>query len=80
MKIKKLKKRLQKLIKNEYLDGECDIDSIELLLAEEEKYIIIKGACGSPRSKKSFELMYPDGASAEFVAGMLYQHIDNIES
>lgn len=85
MKIKKLERKLNKLIKEEYgADGYLRVDRVEIDREfGTENLITIKGAYGREGDNADgkvdfqldYELSYPDGKSAEFVAGMLYQYI-----
>ena len=85
MKIKKLERKLNKLIKEEYgADGYLRIDRVEIDREfGTENLITIKGAYGKEGDNTDgkidfqldYELAYHNGVSAEFVAGMLYQYI-----
>lgn len=79
MKIKKLEKSLKKVVQMECgADGYVRLDAIEILLDADGNYITLKGAYGRFADGKvifqeEFKLFYPDGMSADNVAGMLYQ-------
>lgn len=85
MKIKKLERKLNKLIKEEYgADGYLRIDRVEIDREfGTENLITIKGAYGREGDNADgkvdfqleYELVYHNGVSAEFVAGMLYQYV-----
>jgi len=83
MKIKNLQKSLKKVVKKDLgADGYVRLDTINIDLDADGKYITIKGAYGRMVDGKvifqeDFELFYADGMSADNVAGMLYQKMSD---
>lgn len=78
MKIKQLEKRLLAELKEQFAgaDGFVRLDTITIDLEFEKTYIVIKGAYGAHNAdgnvayQREFEIEYPDGKNADYIAGV----------
>lgn len=78
MKIKQLEKRLLTEVKEQFAgaDGFVRLDAITIDLEFEKPYITIRGAYGAYAAdgevvwQSEFEISYPDGKNADYIAGV----------
>lgn len=75
MKIKQLEKRLLAEVKEQFAgaDGFVRLDAVTIDFGFEKPYITIKGAYGADGAavwQREFEITYPDGKNADYIAGV----------
>lgn len=77
MKIKQLEKRLLAEVKEQFAgaDGFVRLDAVTIDFEFEKPYITVKGAYGAYADgevvwQSEFEITYPDGKNADYIAGV----------